>query len=79
MRVRALLVVILGVGVGVVTLAACGSSRRTTDAGPGSGSNGPHILIGLTINPTNPIVEVDVGAEGDVLATRRAIGFGFLQ
>jgi len=66
MRVRALLVVILGVGVGVVTLAACGSSRRTTDAGPGSGSNGPHILIGLTINPTNPIVEVDLNTTAEL-------------
>jgi hypothetical protein len=60
MRVRALLVVTIA----VVTLVGCGSSRRTTDAGPGSGSNGPHDLIGITINPTNPIVEVDLNTVG---------------
>src|SRR3954465_8598178 len=55
MRVRALF---------VIMLAACGSSSRTNDAGNGSGSNLPHELMGITINPTNPIVEVDLNTVG---------------
>src|SRR5664279_1815452 len=60
MRLRALFVVVTLVGWG------CGSSHRTTDAGDGSGSNGPHILVGLTITPTNPIVEVDLNTTGEL-------------
>jgi hypothetical protein len=50
----------------VIALVACGSSHRTSDAGDGSGSNGPHILMGLSINPANPIVEVDLNTTGMV-------------
>jgi len=47
-----------------VALAACGSSHRTSDAGDGSGSNGPHNLVSLSVNPTNPIIEVDLNTPG---------------
>jgi len=50
----------------VIALAACGSSHRTSDAGDGSGSNLPHTLIGLSISPANPIVEVDLNTTGMV-------------
>lgn len=57
MRVHALI---------LAAAAACGSSHRTNDGGDGSGSNGPHTLVSLTINPTNPIVEVDLNTPGQV-------------
>jgi hypothetical protein len=45
---------------GVLAVAACGSSNRPNDGGIGDGNTGPHILNGLTVTPTNPIVEVDL-------------------
>ncbi len=64
---RSVLVIVAGLGVG---LAACGPHIASSGGDAGTGTDGgvldgngqPHTLAQLTVTPTNPIVELDLGA-----------------
>ena len=57
--------------VAIAGLAACGPSKSgngNSDGGTGSGNDGgnggPHVLNALVVNPTNPIVQLDLNTPG---------------
>jgi hypothetical protein len=47
-------------------LANCGPSKNGSghDGGTGDVGNGPHVLSGLSVTPTNPIVQLDLNTTG---------------